>query len=56
MKNLFRAASTAIDQLDFDNPVSYRTTFSRIAKTPKLSTLIVREIRNNWDGMELKVA
>lgn len=52
MKNIFKHASTPIDNLEFDNSVTYRNTFSRAAKRPKLSSLFVSSIRRNWEGME----
>jgi hypothetical protein len=53
MKNLLKNhTSTALDSLEFDNSVTYRTTHSRAAKRPKLSTLFIRSVRSNWQNME----
>jgi hypothetical protein len=53
MKNLLRNhTSTPLDNLSFDNSVTYRSSFSRAAKRPKLSTMFVRSVRSNWQNME----
>lgn len=53
MKNLLRNhTSTALDNRIFDNSVTYRSSFSRAAKRPKLSTMFIRSVRSNWQNME----
>jgi hypothetical protein len=53
MKNLLRNhTSTPLENLSFDNSVTYRSSFSRAAKRPKLSTMFVRSIRSHWQNME----
>jgi hypothetical protein len=53
MKNLLKNhTSSSLNNLDFDNSVTYRSSFSRAAKRPKLSTLIIRSLRSNWQNME----
>ena len=53
MKNLINThTSTSLDSLEFDTPVTYRSSFSRAAKRPKLSTILVRSLQSNWHNME----
>ena len=53
MKNLLRThTSTPLDNREFDIAHTFRTSFSRAAKRPKLSTLFVRSVRSNWQNME----
>ena len=53
MKNLIRSnSSTPLDTREFDVSRTFRTSFSRAAKRPHLSTMFVRSVRSNWQNME----